>query len=68
MYRNIKYHKDIIIIPKKTDQHNIKNNIKINNNNKTYENIRNIVENNSEEKISNIKEKISNDKNKFNIV
>jgi hypothetical protein len=70
MYKNIKYSsnkKNIIIIPKKTEQHNFKNDIKINSNNKSYENIRKIVENNSEEK--NV-EKISksNEKNKLSIV
>ena len=69
MYKNVKYYtnKNIIVIPKKTEQHNFKNDIKINNNNKSYENIRKIVENNSEEKPIE-KQSKSNEKNKLNIV
>ena len=42
MYRKLKpsSNKNIIIIPKKTEQHNFKNDVKVNNNNKSYDNIR----------------------------
>ena len=70
MFKNKNYskNKNIIIIPKHIDKHDIKNvDIKPNNNNKNYENIRNIVENNEQESISkpDLKQNI---KNKFNIV
>ena len=69
MYRkyNSNKNKNIIIIPKKTEQHTFKNDIKVNNNNKSYDNIRKIVENNSNEKQVE-KTSITNEKKKLNIV
>jgi hypothetical protein len=69
MYRKLKpsSNKNIIIIPKKTEQHNFKNDVKVNNNNKSYDNIRKIVENNSNEKQVE-KSSITNEKKKLNIV
>jgi hypothetical protein len=69
MYRKLKpsSNKNIIIIPKKTEQHNFQNDVKVNNNNKSYDNIRKIVENNSNEK-SVEKSSITSEKKKLNIV
>jgi len=69
MYRKLKpsSNKNIIIIPKKTEQHNFKNDVKVNNNHKSYDNMRKIVENNSNEKQVE-KSSITNEKKKLNIV
>ena len=60
MFKNKSYNqnKNTIKIPKHIDTHNVKNvEIKPNNNNKNYEKIRDIVENNDSEKISNVEQK-----------
>ena len=69
MYRKLKSspNKNIIIIPKKIEQHTLKNDIKVNNNNKSYDNIRKIVENNSNKKQVE-KTSMRNEKKKLNIV
>ena len=62
MFKNNRYNKNknIIVIPKHIEkQHDVKNEIKPSVGNKNYENIRNIVENNEQEKISTPTEKIS---------
>ena len=68
MFKNNKYNKNknIIVIPKHIEKHDVKNEIKPSVGNKNYENIRNIVENNEQEKIS--KSEIKPFKNKLNIV
>ena len=66
MFKNKSYKKNIIVIPKHIEKHDVKSEIKPNVGNKQYENIRNIVENNEEEKISKSNEKPI--KNKLNIV
>ena len=71
MFKNNYYkkNKDIIIVPKHADKHDLKTVVKPNVNKNNYENIRNIVENNEQESISNsnVKE-IKNIKNKLNII
>ena len=68
MFKNNYYNKNKnpIVIPKKLEKHDMKNNIKLDTNSKNYENIRNIVENNEQEKIPNTNQK--NIKNKLNII
>ena len=68
MFKNKQYqNKNIIKIPKQTEQHNVKNvDIKPNTNNKNYENIRSIVENNDKPSITNSDVKAI--KNKLNIL
>jgi len=55
MFKNNYYkkNKDIIIIPKHAEKHDLKTVVKPNVNKNNYENIRNIVENNEQESISN---------------
>ena len=71
MFKNNYYkkNKEIIIVPKHAEKHDLKTVVKPNVNKNNYENIRNIVENNNQESISNsnVKE-IKNIKNKLNIV
>ena len=71
MFKNNYYkkNKEIIIVPKHAEKHDLKTVVKPNVNKNNYENIRNIVENNDQESISNsnVKE-IKNIKNKLNIV
>ena len=68
MFKSNYYKNKPIIIPKHTEKHDSRNNIEINTNNinKSYENIREIVENSEKEIISNPEQK--NIKNKLNIV
>ena len=68
MFKNKSYNKnkDRVIVPKSAEKHDLKTVVKPNVNKNNYENIRNIVENNDEEKIT-IPE-IKNIKNKLNIV
>ena len=71
MFKNNYYkkNKEIIIVPKHAEKHDLKTVVKPNVNKNNYENIRNIVENNDQESISNsnVKE-IKNIKNKLNII
>ena len=71
MFKNNYYkkNKEIIIVPKHAEKHDLKTVVKPNVNKNNYENIRNIVENKDQESISNsnVKE-IKNIKNKLNIV
>ena len=49
MFHNTYYRKkDIVIIPKSNDKNSLKNKVDIKPNNKTYDNIRNIVQNDDE--------------------
>ena len=68
MFKNKSYNqKKIIKIQKHIDTHNVKNvEIKTNSNNKNYEKIKDIVENNESEQISN--PDVKHTKNKLNIV
>ncbi len=69
MFKNNYYkkNKDIIIVPKHIDKHDVKQVVKPNvNKNNTYENIRSKIENNESEKISN--PEVKKYKNKLNIV
>ena len=68
MFKNSYYNKNknIIKVPKQTEQHNIKNVDIKPNTNKNYENIRSIVENNDKPSITNSDKK--DIKNKLNIV
>jgi hypothetical protein len=45
MFHNTYYRKNIVIIPKSNDKNSLKNKVDIKPNNKTYDNIRNIVQN-----------------------
>ena len=68
MFKNNYYkkNKDIIIVPRHKEKHNVKHVVKPNvSRNNSYENIRNIVEHNEQESISKPDVKI---KNKLNIV
>ena len=71
MFKNNYYkkNKDIIIIPKHAEKHDLKTVVKPNVNKNHYGHIRNIVEHNQQESISNpnVKE-IKNIKNKLNII
>ena len=70
MFNNYyKKNKDIIIVPKHIEKHDLKHVVKPNVSKNNYENIRNIVEHNDNESISNsnVKE-IKNTKNELNIV
>ena len=68
MFKNNSYkkNKNIIVIPKHIEKHDVKSEIKPNVGNKNYENIRNIVENNDQESIS--KPNLKTIKNKLNII
>ena len=54
MFKNNYYkkNKDIVIVPKHIEKHDVKHVVKPNVNKSNYENIRNIVENNDQESIS----------------
>ena len=68
MFKNNYYKKikEIIIVPKHIEKHDVKSAFKPNVNKNSYENIRNIIENNDQESIS--KAEVKNIKNKLNIV
>lgn len=71
MFKNNYYkkNKEIIIVPKHIEKHDVKSVVKPNVNKNNYENIRNIVESNDNESISNSTVKDTKIiKNKLNIV
>ena len=67
MFKNNYYKKinEVIIVPKHIEKHDVKSVVKPNVNKDSYENIRNIIENNDQESIS--KAEVKNVKNKLNI-
>jgi hypothetical protein len=71
MFKNnfYKKNKDIVVVPKNVEKHDVKTAVKPNVSKNNYENIRNIVEEKAHESISNSSlHEIKNVKNKLNII